>query len=198
MTTSPTTGEKGANRLGDLLVGAGKISAEQLQQALESQRDEGGRLGTHLVRLGFMSDPQLVEFLADRYGVPAVDLTDLEIDEAVIQLVPAEVARKYTVLPVAKTGAKLTIAMADPTNVFAMDDIKFMTGYTVEPVVASDTALREAIDEYHGSTHAIELRKVMEDIAEADDADLEVLDEDEDIDLQELTQQSEEAPVVGW
>ncbi len=196
MTTSPTTGEKGANRLGDLLVGAGKISAEQLQQALESQRDEGGRLGTHLVRLGFMSDPQLVEFLADRYGVPAVDLTDLEIDEAVIQLVPAEVARKYTVLPVAKTGAKLTIAMADPTNVFAMDDIKFMTGYTVEPVVASDTALREAIDEYHGSTHAIELRKVMEDIAEADDADLEVLDEDEDIDLQELTQQSEEAPVV--
>ncbi len=196
MTTSPTAGEKGAHRLGDLLVEAGKITPEQLQQGLEAQREEGGRLGTHLVRLNFMSDSELVEFLADRYGVPAVDLTDLDIDEAVIQLVPADVARKYTVLPVAKTGAKLTIAMADPTNVFAMDDIKFMTGYTVDPVVASDTALREAIDEYHGSTHAIELRKVMEDIAEADEADLEVLDEDEDLDLQELAQQSEEAPVV--
>ncbi len=196
MTITPTAGEKGAHRLGDLLVDAGKITAEQLQMALEAQREEGGRLGTHLVRLDYMSDPELVEFLADRYGVPAVDLTDLEIDEAVIQLVPADVARKYTVLPVAKTGAKLTIAMADPTNVFAMDDIKFMTGYTVEPVVASDTALREAIDDYHGSTHAIELRKVMEDIAEADEADLEVLDEEEDINLQELEQQSEEAPVV--
>jgi type IV pilus assembly protein PilB len=108
-----------------------------------------------------MSDAELVGFLADRYGVPAVDLAELEIDASIIQLVPAEVSRKYTVLPVAKTGAKLTIAMADPTNVFAMDDIKFMTGYTVEPVVASDTALREAIDQHHGSTHAIELRKVM-------------------------------------
>ncbi len=196
MSVSSTTSEKGGNRLGDLLVEASKITSQQLQEGLNAQRQEGGRLGTHLVRLGFMTDSELVEFLADRYGVPAVDLTDLEIDEAIIQLVPAEVSRKYTVLPVAKTGAKLTIAMADPTNVFAMDDIKFMTGYTVEPVVASDTALREAIDEHHGSTHAIELRKVMEDIADADEADLEVLDEEEDINLQELEQQSEEAPVV--
>jgi len=196
MTVDSTTSEKGGHRLGDLLVEAGKISPEQLQEGLDAQRGEGGRLGTHLVRLGFMTDPDLVEFLADRYGVPAVDLSELEIDDSIIQLVPAEVSRKYTVLPVAKTGAKLTIAMADPTNVFAMDDIKFMTGYTVEPVVASDTALREAIDEHHGSTHAIELRKVMEDIADTDQADLEVLDEEEDIDLQALEQQSEEAPVV--
>lgn len=196
MAVDSTTSEKGGHRLGDLLVEAGKISREQLQEGLDAQRGEGGRLGTHLVRLGFMTDPELVEFLADRYGVPAVDLTELEIEDSIIQLVPAEVSRKYTVLPVAKTGAKLTIAMADPTNVFAMDDIKFMTGYTVEPVVASDTALREAIDEHHGSTHAIELRKVMEDIADTDEADLEVLDEEEDIDLQALEQQSEEAPVV--
>jgi len=196
MTVGPTAPETGGHRLGDLLVEAGKINAEQLQEGLSSQQQEGGRLGTHLVRLGFLSDPELVDFLAERYGVPAVDLTDLEIEESIISLVPAEVSRKYTVLPVAKTGAKLTIAMADPTNVFAMDDIKFMTGYTVEPVVASDTALREAIDEHHGSTHAIELRKVMEDIADTEDADLEVLDEEEDIDLQALEQQSEEAPVV--
>jgi type IV pilus assembly protein PilB len=196
MAVGTKTPEKGGHRLGDLLVEAGKITSEQLQKGLDAQRNEGGRLGTHLVRLGFMSDAELVGFLADRYGVPAVDLSELEIDDSIIQLVPAEVSRKYTVLPVAKTGAKLTIAMADPTNVFAMDDIKFMTGYTVEPVVASDTALREAIDQHHGSTHAIELRKVMEDIADADAADLEVLDEEEDIDLQALEQQSEEAPVV--
>jgi type IV pilus assembly protein PilB len=196
MAVGSTTSDKGGHRLGDLLVEAGKISTEQLQSGLNAQRNEGGRLGTHLVRLGYMTDPQLVEFLADRYGVPAVDLAGLEIEESIIQLVPAEVSRKYTVLPVAKTGAKLTIAMADPTNVFAMDDIKFMTGYTVEPVVASDTALREAIDTYHGSTHAIELRKVMEDIADTNEAELEVLDEEENIDLQALEQQSEEAPVV--
>ena len=90
----------------------------------------------------------------------------MEIDEAVIKIIPADIARKYTILPVSKTGATITVAMIDPTNVFAMDDVKFMTGYKVEPVVASETAIRDAIDRYYGSTHAIELKKVMEDLSE--------------------------------
>ncbi len=184
------------SRIGELLVQANKLSGDQLEQALASQQEEGGRLGAHLVKLGFIGDEELVEFLSQRYGVPAINLVEVEVDESIIKIIPPDVARKYTILPVSKAGAKLTIAMVDPTNVFAMDDIKFMTGYNVEPVVASDIALREAIDEYYGSSHSIELRRVMEDLAGADAADLEVLEEEEDLDLEELEQQSEEAPVV--
>lgn len=184
------------NRIGEMLVAAGKVSSDQLEQALELQQKEGGRLGTHLVKLGFLEDDELVEFLSQRYGVPAINLAEVEIDETIIKIIPPDVSRKYTILPVSKAGARLTIAMVDPTNVFAMDDIKFMTGYNVEPVVASEAALREAIDKYYGSTHSIELKKVMEDITDTDDTDVEVLDEDDDIDLAELELQSEEAPVV--
>lgn len=184
------------NRIGEMLVKAGKITQQQLDEALVLQQSEGGRLGTHLVKGGFLGDDELVEFLSQRYGVPAINLAEIEIDEGIIKIIPPDVARKYTILPVSKAGAKLTIAMVDPTNVFAMDDIKFMTGYNVEPVVTSESALRESIDKYYGSTHSIELKRVMEDIADTEDADLEVLEEDEDLDLAELEQQSEEAPVV--
>jgi type IV pilus assembly protein PilB len=184
------------SRIGELLVKAGKITQDQLQDALGAQQKEGGRLGTHLVKLGFIEDEELVEFLSQRYGVPAINLSEVEVDEGIIKVIPPDVARKYTIIPVSKAGAKLTIAMVDPTNVFAMDDIKFMTGYNVEPVVASDSSLRKAIDTYYGSTHSIELKKVMEDLADPDEADLEVLDDEEELDLENIQQQSEEAPVV--
>jgi len=183
-------------RLGELLVKSGKITPDQLEEALSAQQAEGGRVGTHLVKMGFIDDDDLVEFLSQRYGVPAINLNEIEVDESIISIIPAEVARKYTILPVSKAGAKLTIAMVDPTNVFAMDDVKFMTGYNVEPVVASDSSLRSSIDQYYGSTHSIELKKVMEDLSDRDDADLEVLEEEEDLDLEALEAESEEAPVV--
>ena len=141
------------NRIGEMLVSAGRVSNDQLEQALAQQQKEGGRLGTHLVKLGFLEDDALVEFLSQRYGVPAINLAEVEIDETIIKIIPPDVSRKYTILPVSKAGARLTIAMVDPTNVFAMDDIKFMTGYNVEPVVASEAALRDAIDRYYGSSH---------------------------------------------
>ena len=184
------------SRIGELLVKAGKLTPEQLQQALAAQQDQGGRLGTHLVKMGFIDDEDLVEFLSQRYGVPAINLAEVEVDETILKVIPPDVCRKYTILPVSKAGAKLTIAMVDPTNVFAMDDIKFMTGYNVEPVVASESSLRAAIDDYYGSTHSIELKKVMEDLAVSDEADLEVLEEEEDLDLAALEQEAEEAPVV--
>src|SRR4029079_5735663 len=112
--------------------------------------------------------------------------------------IPSEVAQKYLVIPVNRTGATLTIAMADPTNVFAMDDIKFMTGYNVEPVVASEVALREAIDQYYGSSHALELKKVMDEMAETSEQSpeaLEVLEEDEELDVHRLGAATEEASV---
>src|SRR5439155_1581767 len=126
----------------------------------------------------------------------AINLAKVEVDDAVVKLIPSEVAQKYLIMPVSRTGATLTIAMVDPTNVFAMDDIKFMTGYNVEPVVASEIAIKEAIDQYYGSSHAIELKKVMDEMAETEAENLEVLEEQEDVDLQRLEAASEDAPVV--
>ncbi|HEY0515074.1 MAG TPA: type IV-A pilus assembly ATPase PilB, partial [Thermoanaerobaculia bacterium] len=161
------------------------------------QKEQGGRVGTNLVKLGYLTEKQLVDSLAQHFKVPAVDLNGMEIDEAVLKIIPADLARKYTIIPVSKTGATITVAMIDPTNVFAMDDVKFMTGYRVEPVVASETAIRVSIDRYYGSTHAIELKKVMSDLSEeGSGTDLEVLDEDQDLDLAALEEESEQAPVV--
>ena len=185
------------DKLGELLIRTGKINQAQLTEALTMQKDQGGRVGTNLVKLGYMTEKQLVDSLSQHFGVPAVDL-NMEIDEAVLKIIPADLARKYTILPVTKAGATITVAMIDPANVFAMDDVKFMTGYKVEPVVASETAIRTAIDRYYGSTHAIELKKVMEDLTEegGSPSDLEVLEEEEDLDLSTLEEESEQAPVV--
>jgi type IV pilus assembly protein PilB len=182
-------------RLGEQLVKAGLVKPEHLARALEVQKEQGGKVGTNLVKLGFLDEATLVDQLSKHFGVPAVSLDGIKVDESIIKIIPADVARKYTILPIAKTGAKVTIAMTDPTNVFAMDDIRFMTGYNVEPVVASENALRTAVDRYYGSTHAIELKKVMEEVSEAGDS-LEVLDEEENLDLASLEQSAEEAPVV--
>ncbi len=185
-----------ALKLGELLTKAQLISAQQLEHALEEQKQSGGRLGEHLVRLGYVSEEDILDCLSQQYGVPSINLRHFDIDESIIRLIPADVARKYQFIPVSKTGATLTVAMADPTNVFAMDDITFITGYRVEPVVAAEEALREAIDKYYGTTHAMELKKVMEDLSTVEEASLEVLEEEDDIDITDLEASADEAPVV--
>jgi type IV pilus assembly protein PilB len=184
------------SRFGELLIKSGKIQPQQLEEALSLQKQEGLRLGSCLVRLGHLTESQLMEMLSQHFGVPSVDLSQMDVDPGVLKIIPADIARKYTILPVSKAGATVTLAMIDPTNVFAMDDVKFMTGYRVEPVVTSETALRAAIEEHYGSTHAIELKKVMEDLTEEADADLELIDDEEDLDLESLEEESETAPVV--
>ncbi|HYU24629.1 MAG TPA: type IV-A pilus assembly ATPase PilB [Thermoanaerobaculia bacterium] len=183
-------------RLGELLTKASLISQDQLKDALKAQKETGGKLGETLIKLGFVSEEDITECLSQQFGVPSINLAHFEIDSTVIKLIPAEVARKYNILPVNKTGATITIAMADPTNVFAMDDIKFMTGYNVEPVVASELGIKAAIDNYYGSTSALELKKVMEDLQQSESADLEVLEDEEEMDIAALTEGAEEAPVV--
>ena len=187
-----------STKFGELLLRTGKIDQQQLQEALAYQKEQGGRLGTALVKLTHITESQLVDALSQHFGVPSVDLTGTEIDEVVIKIIPADIARKYTIVPVSKAGATVTVAMLDPSNVFAMDDVKFMTGYKVEPVVAAETGIRSAIDKYYGSTHAIELKKVMEDLSEeaGTGTDLEVLEEEQDLDLATLEEESEQAPVV--
>ncbi|HKO55296.1 MAG TPA: type IV-A pilus assembly ATPase PilB [Thermoanaerobaculia bacterium] len=184
-------------RLGELLTKASLITQDQLKEALRVQKEGGGgKLGETLIKLGFVSEEDITECLSQQFGVPSINLAHFEIDATVIKLIPADVARKYNILPVNKTGATITIAMADPTNVFAMDDIKFMTGYNVEPVVASELGIKAAIDNYYGTTSSLELKKVMEDLQQAESADLEVLEDEEEMDVEALAGEAEEAPVV--
>lgn len=183
-------------KIGELLLKAKLVSEDQLEKALEEQKQSGGRIGQHLVKQGFVSEEDILDCLSQQYGVPSINLRHFDIDDSIIRLIPADVARKYEFIPVSKTGATLTVAMSDPTNVFAMDDITFITGYRVEPVVASEESLREAIDKYFGTTHAIELKKVMDDLSTVDETSLEVLEDEEELDVADLEASADEAPVV--
>jgi type IV pilus assembly protein PilB len=204
-------------RIGELLLKEKRITAEQLQQALNHQKAGGGKLGYNLVKMGFVKDEEITSLLSKQYGVPSINLAQFDIDAAVIKLIPPETASKYQIVPLSRSGATLTIAMTDPTNVFAMDDIKFMTGYNVEPVVASETAVVEAIQRYYpmgakpakgaaaapsvapsGPSTLEMASKGLEELQASldENADVEVLEELQEISADALAKQGEEAPVV--
>jgi type IV pilus assembly protein PilB len=185
-----------ALKLGELLLKAQLVNQQQLTKALEEQKTTGGKLGEILQRLGYVTEDDIIECLSHQFGVPSINLRHFEIDPNVAKIIPVDLARKYNVIPVNKTGATLTLAMTDPTNIFAMDEITFMTGYRVEPVVASEEAIRERIDRNFGSSRELELRKVMEDLTNVDEAALELMEEDEEVDIGKLAEESQEAPVV--
>src|SRR5208337_1878730 len=190
-----------SQRLGDLLVKEKVISQEQLDKALTEQKRNGSRLTSVLVKLGFVTDEDVTNFLSRQYGVPAINLSYFEIDHAVVKLIPYETAKRYEVLPLSRVGASLTLAMVDPTNVFAMDDIKFMTGFNIEPVVAPETAIAEAIKKNYGSIEEQERKRELEEIVsfidESQHETLELEAEDETtLNLEELEKAAEEAPVI--
>ncbi|MBI4690974.1 MAG: type IV-A pilus assembly ATPase PilB [Nitrospirae bacterium] len=139
-----------AVKLGQILITAGVITEDQLKEALNLQKKKGGRLGTNLVKLGHITEDKLATFLSKQYGMSAINLSDYKIDPSVSKLIPADMAKKYMIMPVARVGATLTIAMADPSNVFAVDDVKFMTGYNVDVVIATESALINTITTYYG------------------------------------------------
>jgi len=188
-----------AVRLGELLLREKRITTDQLQEALTHQRTHGGRLGSNLVTLGFVRDDEITQLLSSQYGVPAINLHQFDLDPAVVKLIPAETATKYQVIPVGRSGTSLTLAMTDPTNVFAMDDIKFMTGLHVEPVVTSEAAVRDAISRYYckaGSASKGDLAtRALEDLGQADEG-LQVLQETQEIDTAALEKQGAEAPII--
>ncbi|MDQ3804653.1 MAG: type IV-A pilus assembly ATPase PilB [Acidobacteriota bacterium] len=208
-------------KLGEILVRENLLTPQQLREALEFQREHGGRLGFNLVKMGMVSDDMITAVLSRQYGVPSVNLELFDIDDSVIRLIPREVAEKYSVLPLSRVGATLTLAMVDPTNVFAMDDIKFMTGLNIEPVVVSEASVQDAIGHYYTQSKEIEVVGAADeslgyggngngnhppatesltldslDLDSEAPESLEVIDEDDEIDLSNLTRMSEDAPVV--
>ncbi|RMG97618.1 MAG: type IV-A pilus assembly ATPase PilB [Deltaproteobacteria bacterium] len=184
-----------SDRIGELLVRENIISAEQLKQARQEQQQSGKRLAYTLAKLGILGEKDLTEFLSQQYGVPSISLDEFEIDPEVIALVPKEVARKHTAIPVQRAGSTLIVAMADPTNIYAIDDLKFLTGLNIEPVVTTDAAIEDAIVRYYEQPEEVES---YEDVL--GDFDLEEVDfateEDDEIDLANFQKESAQAPVV--
>ena len=213
-------------KLGEILVRENLISPQHLREALDYQREHGGRLGFNLVKLGLVSDDMITAVLSRQYGIPSVNLELFQIDDAVLRLIPQEVAQKHSVLPLSRVGATLTLAMVDPTNVFAMDDVKFMTGLNVEPVVVAEASIQTSIAKYYGTSREIELAVTNDEVVfettatkssngygaiTRDDLvsldsidfetghaaeDVEVVEDNEEIDLSTLSRMSEDAPVV--
>src|ERR1051325_3644872 len=212
-------------KLGEILVRENLISPQNLREALDYQRQHGGRLSFNLVKLGLVSDDMITAVLSRQYGIPTVNLDLFNIDPSVLSLIPQEVAQKHSVLPLSRVGATLTLAMVDPTNVFAIDDVKFMTGLNVAPVVVAEGSVQQAIAKYYGSTREIELASATveevtsesssngsngsggithDDLVSLDSidfdteqtGDVEVLEDNEEIDLSTLSRMSEDAPVV--
>ncbi len=181
------------SRLGELLVRSNLITKEQLQRALEEQKNSGGqlRLGTILVKDGYISETELTAFLSKQYSVPSINLAEFDIDPAVVKLLPSDVVQKYQAIPVNRAGSTLILAMSDPSNIFAIDDIKFMTGYNVEVVVASDSGIKSAIDKFYDQSAS--LADMMSDL---DMEDLEVIADHEEVDVTSLERATEDAPVV--
>ena len=183
-----------ADRLGELLVREKLITADQLKKAIEEQRTSGGRLGYNLAKLGLINEKDLTAFLSKQYGIPSVDPATTEVDPEVIKLIPEGVANKYQVIPISRTGSTLVLAMADPSNIFAIDDIKFLTGYNVESMVASEVAIKAAIEKYYTAHEAeMELGDVL---TEFDESEMEILHDEENVDVNDLKKAVEDAPVV--
>jgi len=182
-------------RLGEILVKESLITQDQLQKALEFQRVNGGKLGSCLTKMGFITDDDITGVLSRQYGVPSINLKYYEIDPNVIRLIPQDTATRYQVVPLSRVGSVLTIAMTDPTNVFAMDDVKFMTGFNVEPVVASEAAISDAISRFYGgaASNGEELTNLMRDLV---DEELELAPDDAELDAQALEKAAEEAPII--
>jgi type IV pilus assembly protein PilB len=184
-------------RLGEILLKESLITQDQLDKALEFQRSNGGKLGSCLTKMGFITDDDITGVLSRQYGVPSINLKYYEIDPNVIKLIPQDTALRYQVVPLSRVGSVLTIAMTDPTNVFAMDDIKFMTGFNVEPVVASESAIGEAIGRFYGGGAASheELSNLMKDLVD-EDQELELAAEEQEMDAASLEKAAEEAPII--
>ncbi len=188
-------------RLGEVLIKKNMLTQDQLNEALAYQRQKGGRLGSILIAKGYVSDDEIASVLSMQYDVPSVNLEYTEVDPDVVKLIPIDTAVKYQVLPIKRFGTTLTVAITDPTNVMAMDDLKFMTGFNVEPVVASEGSIREAIEKYYGGTYNLQLKQVYDEIDKKDEKEkeeyqLEVQEEEKELSMDQLQQSGEEAPII--
>ena len=179
------------DKIAGKLLEANLVSQDQLHKAIDSQQKEGGSLGQNLVRTGALSEVAYADFLGRMYSLPTVALAEMTVQDEVAALIPADVATRFQVVPVARQGRVLKVAMANPSNIFAIDDIKFITGLEVQPVVCTESDVKAAIDKYYDSADS--LKQVLENLE--DDVEI-VEEEEEDADANRLSAESQNAPVV--
>ena len=185
-----------SERIGEILVREGLITRDQLDLALQDQRESGTRIGYSLVALGFVKEVELTRTLARQYRMPAVDLTNFEVDPRIARLIPSEIASKHLVLPLKRDGRTLTVAMADPTSTGVLDDLKFLTRCDIFPVIAGEYTIRHAIERYYESNEA-QMDNLLKDIAKYGDTDIELVEQiEEDMTAAALSIAVQEAPVV--
>ena len=180
-----------AKKLGDLLLDGGLITPDQLQRAQSEQKMGGAMLAPTLVKLGYMAEAELLDFLSKQFGVPAVDPAKLEVDQEVVDLIPSNIVQKYKIVPISLDGQTLTIAMVDPSNLFAVDDIRFLTRKNIRVTVATETAIKQAMDRFYDAGAGVE-----DVLSEFSDEGVDLIDSGEDLDIGELESAAEQAPVV--
>jgi type IV pilus assembly protein PilB len=180
-----------AQKLGNFLVREGLITPEQLENALQEQKANGGMLGSNLVKMGYIEEAELMEFLSKQFGVPSTDPSKLDVDPEVIEMIPGNIVNKYRIVPISLEGQTLTIAMVDPSNIFIIDDIKFLTRKNIRVTVATESSIKSAMDRFYDAGAALE--DVMQ---EFDEDGVDVVEGSEDLDLGELEEAAEQAPVV--
>jgi len=183
-------------RIGDLLIREGLITKEQLEKALQEQKQNGTRVGYNLVKLGFVPEIELTKALAKQYKMPAVDLSKFEVDPKIAKLIPGEMALKNLVLPLKRDGRTLTVAMADPTNMGVLEDLKFITRYDIFPVIAGEFTIRNVLEKIFESTEA-QLGNLLKSIENTDDSEVELVDtKEEEMSAAALAAAVDDAPVV--
>jgi len=188
-----------ASNLGDLLKREKLLTDEQLKNALDFQKQNGVPMGSALTALGFISESEMAQALSRQLGYPYVDLDQFEVYPDVIKLIPREIAQKYMIMPIHRIRSFLTLAMVDPTDLAALEDVKFRTGLSIQPVITSESSIKNALNKYYGSSYALRLKKQLEEVELAEDASVKIIDEEEEEeeDIDELAVSEEEAPVIS-
>ena len=184
------------DRLKEILINNKLITEEKLTQAIEAQKKQGGRLSDILVKMGFINQKDLFMALSEGLGTPPINLSRFKIDPEVVKLIPKETARLYQIIPVSKMGNALTLAMADPLNIFAIDTVKTLTGYEINPIIGKQDEVSEAINQYYGESPYEAIEEIIKDMSEAEKLEVIRQDRMEFLDSSELAQLTQEAPVI--
>lgn len=185
------------SNLGELLLKERLVSEDQLEEAVEYKKKNGVPISSALTSLGIITEEEMAQALSRQLGYPYVDLEQFEVYPDVINLIPVEIAQKYRIMPIHRIRSFLTLAMVDPADIAAIEDIEFRTGLSVQPVVASETAIKNAINKYYGSSHAVRLKKALDEVELAEDSSIRIIEEEEKEEEPEETLSVEEAPVIS-
>jgi len=182
--------------MGELLLQENLISPEQLKSALEFQRNKKVTIGTAIISLGFLTEEDIAQALSRKLGYPYIDLDQFEVYPDVVELIPFEIVKKYMIMPIHRNRSFLTLAMADPTDLECLEDIRFRTGLSLQPIIASEAKIFNAVKKYYGSSDKLRVKKIVDEIEQAQDININVIEEEKDYDVEELAQSTGEASII--